>query len=286
MTGFLDITEADYHADMCERPSLSASIAKRIVSESPYHAWLRHPRLGNQPSEPSKAMETGTLIHALVLGTPLNMSVVNADNYRTKAAQEQREEAHAKGLTPILAREIDDIQAVAFSITALLHAEGIDLTGQSEVVAVWEEDTPDGPVLCRGRMDHLIRERGLIFDLKTTASAHPDKCAKACIEYGYDIQCAAYTSAIHKLVPEVAGRESFTWLFVETLPVGSPRRAILTVAQPDGAMRELGRARWESACATWARCLASDVWPAYSVGVASLTPPAWAMRETFEMGAA
>ena len=45
----------DYHADPGETPTLSASIAKRIVNESPLHAWLKHPRLGGLPDEPTTA---------------------------------------------------------------------------------------------------------------------------------------------------------------------------------------------------------------------------------------
>lgn len=277
-----NVTAEQYHADPCALPSLSASIATQLVTRSPYHAYLYHPRLGGVKREASKEMDRGSLIHALVLGSPDECVIIDADNYRTKAAQERRDEARANGLTPILAREHAEVQEVADAIRVKMHAEGIDLTGRSEVVVNWTEETPAGKVLCRGMMDHLIENRAVIFDLKNSVNAHPKKFAASCIEYGYDIQFAAYTSAFRKLRPDLAGRERFTWLIIEELPAGSPDRVILTVAEPSAMMRELGKHRWEKACAQWAQCVESGVWPGYSVGTAKIDPPAWAMRELQE----
>ena len=42
-TGIFTIPAADYHADPCEVPSLSASIASLLVNRSPFHAWSAIP---------------------------------------------------------------------------------------------------------------------------------------------------------------------------------------------------------------------------------------------------
>jgi hypothetical protein len=44
---FLDVSTAEYHADPCAQPSLSASIARELIHKSPLHAWQVHPKLGN-----------------------------------------------------------------------------------------------------------------------------------------------------------------------------------------------------------------------------------------------
>lgn len=278
-----DVPAAEYHADTLglSRPSLSSSIAHTIVSQSPFHAWLRHPKFGKQAREATADMDNGTLIHALVLGTECEICPIDADNYRTKAAQEQRDAARENGLTPILRRDLDDAQNVARAITEELASLGIDLRGgQREVTVVWEEPSESGPVVCRGRMDHV--EGVTITDLKTCRSAHPRGCTSHVMEYGCHLQAEAYKSALRQLSPEAAGRERFRWVFVETLPAGSPKRVVVTVAEPSGAMRELGSALWRQAVETWGRCLAANVWPAYAVEPVRLEPPAWAMNELTE----
>ena len=242
--GFHNTSATSYHSDCCSRPSLSASIAHRLLSASPYHAWLAHPKLGGVRREPTREMERGTIIHGIVLGQPDELVVIQAADYRTKAAQQQRDDARANGMTPILASEYDGIVTAAYAIGDALRAEGIELSGQSEAVAVWEEQTASGPILCRGMMDHVLQERALIYDLKTCSSAHPKAIQRSIIDHGYDVQWAAYTSAFRKLRPDLAGREQFVWLFVEELPEGSPQRVALTVAKPSGLMRELGEWKW------------------------------------------
>ena len=46
-----NVTAKDYHADCCESVSLNSTIAKILVSQSPKHAWLKHPRLGGAKPE-------------------------------------------------------------------------------------------------------------------------------------------------------------------------------------------------------------------------------------------
>ena len=64
----LNVSESEYRADPLSVPSLSASIAKVLIMESPAHAYDIHPKLGNRARKPSAAMDEGTLIHTLLLG--------------------------------------------------------------------------------------------------------------------------------------------------------------------------------------------------------------------------
>ena len=59
-----------YHADPCEQPSLSASMAKVIWNQSMAHAHAYHPRLGNAgpAKESTKAMRSGSILHWLATG--------------------------------------------------------------------------------------------------------------------------------------------------------------------------------------------------------------------------
>lgn len=280
----LKLPSAKYHLDQigADRPSLSSSIAGTLVNRCPAHAWNEHPKFGAMPRESTPAMARGTLIHSLVLepdDAVDQIVIVEADSYRTLVAKEARDQAVRAGKTPILVGEIAEANRVADAIRTAIAKEGIRLSGISESVVVWEEETSSGKILCRGMIDHLDGVE--IFDLKTCRSAHPDDIAAAITQHGYDIQWAAYTSALDKLYPENAGRSRFTWLFVEEMPGG---RVIVTPARPDGMMRELGRSKWQRACETWARCLRTNQWPGYVSGIASITPRPWELKD--ELGEA
>lgn len=285
MTGFREVAAADYHADrVADGPTLSASVAKAIVGQSPWHGWLRHPRLGAGAAESTPDQDRGTLLHALTLEKGREQVVaVAAKDFRTKLAQEIRDRARAEGKTPVLAAEFDAALETAGAIRAAVAAEtGVDLLaeGRREQVVVWEEATAHGVIRCRGMLDwsRFSARDGLVLDLKTCQDAHPRACAAHVLKYGHHLQAAAYASGVAKVLPDLEGRVDFAWVFVEVVP--PPRRAVVTVARPDGLMQELGRSRWRRACETWAKCLKENHWPAYeSAGGHRLEAPAWAVRE-------
>lgn len=271
----IDLTPEEYHRDPAPAPSLSASIAKILLDESPLHAWHAHPKLGGVSRPASAAMDRGTLIHKLVLGAGAAIEPIDAKDYKTKAAREARDKARAERKIPVLVHELKEATAAAAAIRANLAEQGIEFTGRSEVACVWEEQTACGPIWCRGLFDHLI-ERGaaMIIDLKTIRSAHPDACARAVVNYGYDVQQAAYTRAIEKARPELAGRVRFVFAFVETEPPYATTPARIT-----GDFREHGERRWINAIETWASCLSMNNWPGYALDTVNLEPPGWLLRK-------
>ncbi len=91
-------------------------------------------------------------------------------------------------------------------------------------------------------------------------------------EYGYDVQRAAYTSALRTIKPELAGREDFVFLFCE---IEEP--FCVTPVRPDGQFRDLGQRRWERAVQTWRDCLRFDNWPGYSDRIIDVAPMPWAL---------
>lgn len=281
----LGLDADDYHADPCEVPSLSASIAHTIVSESPAHARERHPRLGRyQPAERSDTMRRGEIIHALLLGEHDRLRVVDVDSWRTKEARALRDSFAAERLIPVTRREYDDAIVTANGVAANLIDLGFNLASpraSREVSLFWEDTTAGELVQCRGRADYLedTHESALFLDLKTTASAHPDDIAQSIYRYGYDIQRAAYVRALETIRPSLAGRVDFVFLFVELAPPYA-----VTPVTLDGSFYAMGEARWSSALATWARCTSTDRWPSYRGEAATVTvsPPQWAMNKAME----
>lgn len=283
----LDCTEEEYFADPCEVPSLSQSIAGLMLSRSPLHAWSAHPRLGGAPAEEGEedddeeddekstpAMDAGKLIHRLMLGKGADVVIVHFDNFKKKLAREQRDEARAAGKMPVIAAKYDGFVKAAEILRDRCARAGYPLTGESEVAIEWTEPGNDGPVVCRCRMDHVFLSEGRILDIKKIRNAHPRKAARSFIDYGYDIQHAAYRRAVSALHPELRGRVDFTFLYMELEPP-----FVVVPARPDGAFREIGENRWLSAVKVWERCLAANHWPSYSDHVVTLEAPSYVVTE-------
>lgn len=274
----LDVSIDAYHADEigCDVPALSSSIATTLVTRSPLHAWHEHPKLGGASRKRTRAMDLGTVVHTLVLGEGKRFAILDHDDYRTKAAREDRDAADASGHAPILRREYDVASAAADAIRARLRSDhGIALAGASEVAVTWLEPSSRGPVRCRAMFDHVDGAR--IVDLKTSHSAEPEAFERAMVSHGYDIQHAAYLRALESLQPAYVGRTEMVFVVAEIEPPFA-----MMVGSPAGDMAELGERRWHRAVETWARCLATNEWPGYPTRRHDLHAPAWAIqREEF-----
>lgn len=266
-------SEKEYFADPCERPSFTQSTAKTLLSRSPFHAWTFHPRFGGYKRQATDEMNKGSLIHTMLLGVGKEIVAIEADNYRTKAAQEARDEALALGQIPMLAREVEEAEKMVEAIRSQLDDFGIELGREREVTAVWEEESAHGPVLCRAMFDAL-EPRVVLQDLKTCKQADLHSVQQAFTKWGYDLQYAAYTSAFRHLWPDMAGREDFVFLFVET-----EYPFCVTPVRPDGAMRALGESKWRRAVEKWSECLATGVWPKYTNGIVDLAPTSYALYQ-------
>jgi hypothetical protein len=277
----LDCSQEAYRKDPLPVPSLSQSIAHTLLTESPLHAWAEHPRLGNLRKPSTKAMDAGTILHKLVLGKGADVEIIQADSYRTKLAQEIRDRAIEQRRTPILEREYAVITGALEQIQANVRAYGIELSGESEVPVKWAEQGSLGPVLCRGMIDHVLMDRGIIYDVKKTQSAHPKACGRAAANYGMALQYSAYTSAVAKLRPDFEGRIDFVFVFIEI----EPPYAVFA-CRPNGMLRELGDMQWNRAVRLWEHCLATNNWPGYggAGGIGVLEAPSWAITDELVKG--
>lgn len=273
-----DMPAKAYHSD-ADGPRLSQSLATTCVLETPLHAWQKHPLLGNVPYVYVPSTDDGSLIHSMVLepDTALvhEMTSLNKDgdvvtDFRTKAAQEERDAALAAGKIPMLTEKLGAFRYKARAIRQRLESQGVTFDGDSEVSIYWL----DGPVRCRARLDHLIvtPEKIRIIDLKSTASATPRSLRASCWRYGYDIQQAAYVRAVEAAFPEYLGRVEFVFAFCELEKPYAVNPVMLS-----GEFVRLGEARWLRGRDRWHESLERDEWPGYVGG--SLEPPAWALAD-------
>lgn len=262
----LDVTIDEYHADAASPvPTLSSSIAHTLLTRSPLHAWTEHPRFGNVRPPPTEEVDDGQIIHGMLLGKGPQLEVIKADNYRTKAAQEIRDAARAAGRIPIIERKFAEVVSAAGKIKDNMAAAGVVLDGESEVAIEWTEENG---VLCRCRLDHY--KDGTIYDVKKIVSADAETCKRSANTYGYDIQRAAYVSAVEHLTPEREGRVPFLFVFVEMEPP-----YCVVVRPPSSALCALGESKWRRARSLWKRCMDDCHWPSYAPG--ELEALEWAM---------
>lgn len=267
-----DIAAETYHADPCPAPSLSNSIAKLLLGQSPRHAWFNHPRLNPRfVAENKVAYDIGTAAHAYLLEGRSIIEVIDAADYRTKAAQEARDRAYAAGKTPLLLRQWGDVQAMATAARAQLdaHEEAREAftDGTPEVTLVWRE----GEIWCRCRLDWLPNGRdgaAVIFDYKSTSgSAHPDAFERTISERGYDLQAAFYSRGIRAVLGVEA---QFYFICQETYGPYALSVVGVTPQVIEPAMEKVAKA-----IRAWDWCLKHDSWPGYSSRIAWAQPMPW-----------
>lgn len=266
-----DIPSAVYHSDsICSRPSLSAGVIKRLIAQSPEHAWTHHPKLNpDYRSMVEQKFDVGTVAHELLLKGEQIACVIDAKDYRTNVAKAQRDKARADGQVPMLADQWERVKDMVAGVRAQLVTLEVDppllADGKPEQTIIWEEDG----VLCRARTDWLRDDRGAIDDLKTTAgSASPvDWTRRTFWSIGCDIQAVFYQRGIEQLT----GRKpAFRYVVVECEP---PYAASVFDLAP--SVVDLANRKIDHALQLWKRCLESDEWPGYPRHVASVEIDAW-----------
>ena len=132
-----------YHADPVAVPSLSSSVGKLLIDQTPRHAFMAHPRL-NAQHEPDndKKFDLGSAVHAMMTRDDRAFAIIPADDYKTKAAREAREVAAATGQIPLLARQHDQARAIARAAEVNNPTLVVLLAGLGMQGASWEQMTP------------------------------------------------------------------------------------------------------------------------------------------------
>lgn len=256
-----------------EVPRLSPSIAKIAYQRSWFHAYHAHRLLGGgKAKEETTAQTAGKILEAFVFGQPMDkFVVVNADDWRTKVAKKAKAEALASGKTAILAEDFDGYRDMALTIGSRLREQGITFNGGEYQKKVEWTDADTG-ASCKGFLDYFAD--GIIWDFKTTTDASPRKIQRQFVDMGYDIQYAAYTDGIETTIPALAGRSRFLFVYAET-----EYPHAVTVYEPSGMMRNLGKSKWDWAKLRWSENLRTGEWPGYFKGVGQLSPLPWQMAD-------
>lgn len=280
-----DMSADDYHADCCPDPSLTQSVAKVLLDRSPLHAWASHPRLNPafERHDPSR-FDLANVAHKLLLGRGKDVVVIDAPDWRSKAAKEERDAALGAGRLPVLPEQhgrallMVDAALDAISNSGLvLMMPGDDriVGGSPEMVIAWRDDVAGW---CRAMIDWLSDDRRLVLDYKTTAaSAAPHAIGQKMAADGWCIQAAMHEAGLDVLDPENAGRRRHIFVCQETTAPYA-----VTLAQIGEGPMTMGRKQLAAARSMWASCMETKVWPGYPDDVIMPEYPGWAENRWLE----
>jgi hypothetical protein len=262
-----------YHGDPCPTPALSNSIIKPLLTKSPYHAFLQHPRLNPDCiQEEGARLDLGTAAHGLLLEGEHALDrcvIIDANDYKTKRAQEQRDAAHAEGKTPLLAEQFKAAAAMvlrAHEFIECTELAGIFQRGKPEQSMFWQSEG----VWFKGRHDWLTEERDVILDYKTTG-LEPAKWERSMRDHGYHTQSVLYMKGLSALGHRNA---RFVFLVQETC---EPYHCWLMECTP--SLIELADMQIARATRLWKQCLERQQWPSYPLTVQPASAPSWALAE-------
>lgn len=276
LPGVYKISAEEYHADPTFEPSLSRGVIKDLLFKSPAHAWHNHPKLNPnfKPDYGDGKFDAGTVAHDLLLEGLNRFTIIDAEDWRTKAAKEARDIVRSEGKTPLLRKQYDEaLVMVKTAEEQIYECRELKITnlktdGDTELTYIWYEDG----VQFKVRSDWINKDRTLILDYKTTGqSANPFDLPRHIISLGYDIQSALYqrgVRAIEKTEPR------FVFIFQET---GEPYLCSF-IELPDPLL-DMGKQKIENGIFLWRECMKTGNWFGYPKKVMKVEAPRWAIND-------
>jgi hypothetical protein len=266
-----DLPEVDYHA---QTHALSASGAKRLIAPgcpALFKHWL------DNPQPPTDAMEFGTATHTELFGVGQGYDVVDAKDWKSRAAQEKRTKIREAGLVPLLRKQHEQVTAMVAAVRAHPTAGALldGDSGNAEVSLFWADD--DTGVLRRCRVDwltQLANGRTVAVDYKTAESAAPERLPRSFDNFGYHLSAAWYLDGIRALHLD----DNEPAAFLHIVQMKTPPYPV-TVTELDANALRIGGLQGREAIEIFQRCTETGEWPAWSDEVVPLSLPRWTERE-------
>ena len=257
------ISDVEYHG---AKNVLSSTGARKLLACPARFKWERDNR-----QEPKRAFDFGKLAHTLILGEGSDIVMVDADNWLTKAAKEQRAAAYEAGAIPVLRDDYEAAHRMRLSVFAHDTAAALFREGQAELSGFFT-DEPTGTAL-RFRPDFMTELDGRVtcVDLKTTISADPAEFTRSVAKWGYHAQAQWYLQGLAE-----HGEEDARFLFVAVEK--TPPYPVSVIELDQEALRE-GQRLNRNAIDLFAECVRTDTWPAYGHNIHTVSLPPWATRD-------
>ncbi len=271
-SGIYNISAEAYHADPCPVPSLSRSVIQSLIFKTParvYHDTKRlNPAFVEEEADPK--FDIGTAAHALLLEGPEGIQIIDATDYKSGKARDDRGAAREAGKTPLLTHQYIEVAAMAeaakkqIAACSELKVKDLRKDGKAEQTYIWQ----DGDTWLRTRLDWISNDSKLILDYKTTDKmADPNSFKPDTL--GYDIQDALYSEGVEK----VSGvKPAFVFVVQETAP---PYLCSFIALSP--MFKDMGKQKVFYGKFFWQKCLDSGIWPAYPNQICYVDPSPYAL---------
>jgi hypothetical protein len=259
-----------------DEQAFSSGLAQTLLDRSPLHAWTESQWNPDRVRDDNGTADIGTFAHACLLeGGTSSLVVVDAPDWRTKAAQQARDDARAAGKLPILERKVSEVWTMVKAAQAFIASSelvGLFSAGEAETTIIFDLDG----VRCKARPDWLSDDRKICLSYKTSpGSAAPDSWIRTQLP-GYDTGIVLYEDAVNSIAAPDGGCRVVT-LVQEQKP---PYSCSLIGLAP--AWAALAESKLALALATWKGCLEDGKWPAYPTMIAWAEPRAWMLAEAEE----
>lgn len=271
-----DMDSKTYFGDPCNKPSLSQSIAKVLLDNSPLHARLEHPRLcpptadDDEVEKYVKAQAIGNAAHKILLGRGKEVEIIQFDSFRKDDAKDLRDEAYAAGRVPILEKHMANAEQMVAAAWAQLEQHEANTTfknGWGEVAIICEQDG----VWLRSLVDWLHADLRTLDDYKSGGvSVAPHVVGMRMVDQGWDIQAAMQERILDELDPDGRGRRRHRFIAQENKPPYA-----LTVCELSESVLTMGRKKLQAAINIWRDCIETDFWPGYTNRIISPEYPGW-----------
>ena len=289
--GIYKISMEEYKADPCIEPSLSRSIIKTLLFESPAQAKYDHPRLKDyeeiedEEIEDVKKFDIGTAAHSLILEGKDIIEIIDPQDFpgakggipkgfTTAEMKKERDRVRTQGKIPLLPKQNQRVQRMVLAaekqiaLCPELGIKNLRAEGESELTYIWKE----GNTWLKTRPDWKSKDRKTTIDYKTTAtSADPAQFTRRLIDGGYDIQESLYRRG-GKAIDEV--NTKYVFVVQETRP---PYLCSFISLPPQ--WQEIGKQKVDYGIFLWEQCMASGIWPGYPNQVCYPDCPPWAMSQ-------
>lgn len=258
------LTSEFYHSDCCDGLSLGSSGARTITNECP--AAFRY-----EVPETKEEFDIGQATHLLVLQPEefdARIGVVYSPDWRNNKAKAERDDIRASGRIPLLAKTLEQVQAMRDAIFADPVASLAFQGGRAEQSFFWRD--PEYGFWCKTRPDYYPEHGRYLVDVKTSMNANPRKFESAIGDYGYDQQAEWYMSGVEAITG--IRPQKFAFVVVAKKP---PHLVSVCWLKPDAI--EAGRTKNRYARGVFAWCLKHNLWPSYQ-------PTIWGPPGGFEVG--
>lgn len=247
--------------------ALSASGAWTLAADCPAMYWHTSPLNPNAvQSENGGPMDIGTALHLAVLEAnqlPDRTALVTADDWRTKAAKEKRDEARAAGKVPLLLKDADLVLRLSAALRANEYVADLLDGAHTEVSYFW---TTDGiPMKARG---DIVTRDGLAFgDLKASVSASPEFFQRQAFNSGHFLRSPWYTDGWEAVT---GNRAEYFYIIV-----AREEPHLVTIARLDERATSWGRLMIRRAMTLFDLCRKRNRWPGYFDEPTTLSLPGW-----------